>query len=46
MLGYYQLDPQKQTSVHFVYQNTKRFIHENAPENIVCEMAAILSREE
>ena len=24
--------------------NTKRFIHENAHENIVCEMAAILSR--
>ena len=26
-------------------QNEKKFIHENAPENIVCEMAAILSRE-
>ena len=25
-------------------QNTKLFIHENASENIVCEMAAILSR--
>ena len=25
-------------------QNTKLFIHENACENIVCEMAAILSR--
>ena len=25
-------------------QNTKFFIHENAYENIVCEMAAILSR--
>ena len=24
-------------------QNTKLFIHENASENIVCEMAAILS---
>ena len=26
-------------------QNTKFFIHENASENIVCEMVAILSRE-
>ena len=25
-------------------QNIKLFIHENASENIVCEMAAILSR--
>ena len=25
-------------------QNTKLFIHENASENFVCEMAAILSR--
>ena len=25
-------------------QNTKLFIHENIPENIVCEMTAILSR--
>ena len=25
-------------------QNTKLFIHENASENVVCEMAAILSR--
>ena len=27
-------------------QNTKLFIHENASEKIVCEMAAILSRED
>ena len=27
-------------------QNTNIFIHENASEIIVCEMAAILSREE
>ena len=27
------------------YQNTKPFTHENASENIVCERAAILSRE-
>ena len=26
-------------------QNTRLFIHENEPENIVCEMAAILSKE-
>ena len=26
------------------HQNTKLFIHENASENIVCEMVAILSR--
>ena len=26
-------------------QNTKLFIHENASENIVCEMASILSKE-
>ena len=26
-------------------QNTKFFIHQSVPENIVCEMAAILSRE-
>ena len=25
-------------------QNTEIFIHENASENIICEMAAILSR--
>ena len=27
------------------YQNAKFFIHENAPEKVVCEIAAILSRE-
>ena len=26
-------------------QNTKKIIHENASENIACEMVAILSRE-
>ena len=32
--------------LHWNYnQNTKIFIHENAAENIVCEMVAILSRE-
>ena len=43
MLGYSQLDPLEQTSVQF-FQNTKLFIQENAFENIVSEMAAILSR--
>ena len=43
MLGYCQLDPQEQSSVK-LYANTKHFIHENASETIVCEMAAILSR--
>ena len=42
MLGYCQLDPQENFS-NF-NQNTTLFIHENASENIVCEMAAILSR--
>ena len=40
MLGYCQLDPKEQTWMKF---DTKFFIHENASENIVCEMAAILS---
>ena len=40
---YCQLDPQeKQTSVKFE-SNHKIFIHENAFENVACEMAAILS---
>ena len=43
MLGYYQLDPWEQKFVN-VNQNTKLFIHKNATENIVSEMAAILSR--
>ena len=42
MLGFCfcQMDPWGQT----FNQNTKLFIHENASENVVCEMAAILSR--
>ena len=43
MLDYCQLDPQEQTSMTF-WSKYKLFIHENASENIVCEMAAILSR--
>ena len=42
MLGYCQLDPHEQTPLKF-YQNRKLFIHENASENVVCEMAAVLS---
>ena len=42
VLSHSQLDPQEQTSVKF---ESKHFIHENAYENIVCGMAAILSRE-
>ena len=38
MLTFCQLDSKEQTS------NTKLFIHENAFENVVCEIAAILSR--
>ena len=45
MLRYCQLDPQVLTSVKFE-SKYKIFIHENAFENIVSEMAAILSREE
>ena len=43
-LAYCQLDPQEQTSVKFS-SKYKLSIHENASEKIVCEMAAILSRE-
>ena len=41
VLGYCQLDPYKLQWNN--NQNTKLFIHENASENTVCEMAAILS---
>ena len=41
MLGYYQLDPQQQTSVI-----TKLFIHENASENIVCQNGGHFVQEE
>ena len=44
MLGYYQLDPWEQTSVKFE-SKYKLFIHENPSENIVYEMAAILSKD-
>ena len=40
MLGYCQMDTYEKN----VNQNTTLFIHENASENIGCEMAAILSR--
>ena len=38
MLVYCQMDPQEQISVTF-YQKPKLLIHENASDNIVCEMA-------
>ena len=44
VLVHCQLDPWEQTSVNFFCQNIKLFIHKNAPYDIVCEMAAILSR--
>ena len=40
-LIYCQSDPSEQTSVKFI--STKLFIHENALENVICQMAAILS---
>ena len=43
MLGYCQLDPMNKLQWKFS-KNTQLFIHENAYENIVCEMAAILSQ--
>ena len=42
MLNYYQFNPQEQTSAKFE-PKYKLFIHENAFENVVFEMAAILS---
>ena len=42
MLTYCQLGPWEQTSGNS-NRNTKLFIHENAFETVVCEMAAILS---
>ena len=48
MLEYYQLDPWKQTSVKsqskFIYFHSRNFIQENAFENVIWKMAAILSR--
>ena len=43
MLDYCQLDPCEHISMK-IYQNTAIFIEENARENVVCEMASILSR--
>ena len=42
MLSYCQLEPRNKLQWKF-NQNTKIFIHENASENIVFEMAAIFS---
>ena len=38
-----QLDPYEQTSVN-LNRNSKLFVHENASQNIVCELAATLSK--
>ena len=43
MLDYCYLNPYEQTSVKF-QSEFKHFIHENALENVVCEIASILSR--
>ena len=43
MLCYCQLDPYEQPSVKFYYEY-QIFIHENASENIVREMVAMLFR--
>ena len=43
MLGYCRFDLRNKLEWN-VNQNTKLFIHKNASENIVCKMAAILSR--
>ena len=43
-IGYWQLNPYEKKFIRNFKQNTKLFIHENASENIVCEMAVILSR--
>ena len=44
VLGYCQLDPQKQSWVKFHKKQTKIFINNIASESIICEMAAIFSR--
>ena len=43
MLGYCLLDPKEQIAVIF-FHNSELSIRESASENVVCEMAAILSR--
>ena len=43
VLEYCEFDPWEQTSVKF-YSKFKNFIEENAFENVVCKMAAILFR--
>ena len=43
ILPYCQLHPKEHILVKFI-ENSKVFIQENALENIVCKMSAILSR--
>ena len=44
MLGYCQLDPSEQTSIKPLIEMQNLSFLENVSEDIVCEMAAILSR--
>ena len=44
MLVYYQLDHKELTLVNFFSQISNFFIQENSFKNVVCEMAAFLSR--
>ena len=44
MLGYCQLNPWKTNLSKILIKNTEHFIHENASENIIYEMAVILYR--
>ena len=44
VLGCCQVDPYEQTSVKFESKH-KIFIDKNVFENVICEMVAILSRE-
>ena len=44
MLIYCQLEPEEQTSVKNINENTNIFFQENAFENVVCKMFAILFR--
>ena len=43
MMAYCQLDPKEYISIKY-YLKFKVFIPENAFENVICEMAAILSQ--
>ena len=44
MLGHYQLDPSGTNFSEILVKNQTFFVQENGFENVVCEIAAILSR--